>query len=181
MAITRNQVNTALRYLGTNAAAGLTFFTVLGALKPEDAQLIVQQSQIIYDAIQDIIGAFAKMWPALFALISFVLLKFGVSASSVQGMLGNIFKEATTGSNASQAEAQKGLAETAVTAINATPVAMSTPEVRAANTEAKATLLQGTITMPEVVNAPVIVVNDPALARAVPSPTVVADTHTTGP
>lgn len=94
---TRNKVNTALRYLGSNATGGLAVFVALGTLTPDQQAQILSSAHTIYQSTHDLIGAFANIWYIVFPIAAVYLGKMGVNSSGFGSMMDKIFNAAKAG------------------------------------------------------------------------------------
>lgn len=158
-----NQVNTALRYLGS---AGATAFTIMGALAiiPADSSKeLITQLHILGDSLGTAYGALTKMWVILGPVAFIWLTKMGVNSSSVKGLLGKLTTIAQSSNPVTASQAQAGI-------VNANAQVLKTAP--GANTEVKAAILDAAASLPETQGT--IVVNDARLAMAVPNSKVVS-------
>lgn len=94
---TSNKINTALRYLGSNATGGLTVFVVLGMLTPDQQVEILKSARAMYEASYAFVGAAANIWYIVFPLIAAFLAKAGVDSSGFGKMMDKVFTAARSG------------------------------------------------------------------------------------
>lgn len=167
MALKDNQnLGTIGRYLGQNVLGGLTVFVVLGTISPEQAQDILKNVNVMYEATRSFVGAFANIWYIVFPIAALWLGKIGISTNGFGGFMERLLKTAQSGNSPEAAAAQKQLVDATTTMLNTT-----VPQV--ATTQVKAAILNAATTLPEVSNAK-IEVTDRALSEATPSLSVTA-------
>jgi hypothetical protein len=94
---TSNKVNTALRYIGSNATGALAVFVALGTLTPEQQTQILSSAHTIYQSTHDLVGAFANIWYIVFPIAAVYLGKMGVNSSGFGAMMDKIFTAAKAG------------------------------------------------------------------------------------
>lgn len=99
---TPNKINTALRYLGSNATGGLTVFVMLGMLSPEQQVEILKSAHAMYDATYAFVGAAANIWYIVFPIAAMYLAKMGVDASGIGNMVDRVFALAKAGNKEAQ-------------------------------------------------------------------------------
>ena len=94
---TSNKINTALRYLGSNATGGLTVFVVLGMLTPDQQVEILKNARQMYEASYAFVGAAANIWYIVFPIIAALLAKAGINSSGFGVMMDKVFTAARSG------------------------------------------------------------------------------------
>lgn len=94
---TSNKINTALRYLGSNATGGLTVFVVLGMLTPDQQVEILKNAHQMYEASYAFVGAAANIWYIVFPIIAALLMKAGINSSGFGVMMDKVFTAARSG------------------------------------------------------------------------------------
>jgi len=112
MAITQTQVNTTLRYVGSNL---VTLVTVLGTLSivPKDqVQILIDNLHTLNDSLVTAYGALTKIWVIVGPIALIWLAKIGVSSSSVQGLVKSLMTQATS-NTASAIEAKVAIVNAA--------------------------------------------------------------------
>lgn len=97
-----NKVAAAARYVGSNFTGALTLAVVMGAMSPEQSQAVIQAFHDMYDATQDFVGAFAKVWYIVFPLAAVYLGKLGVSSSGFGAMMDKVLSAAKSGNRDAQ-------------------------------------------------------------------------------
>lgn len=167
MALQNNpNLGTAVRYLGSNLTGGLTVFVALGTLSPDQAQDVLKNVHVMYEATRSFVGAFANIWYIVFPIAAVWLARIGINTNGFGGFMDRLLKVAQSGNTPEAAQAQKQLVDATTTMLNTTA-----PQV--ATTQVKAAILNAAVTLPEVADAK-IEVADKALAEAAPSPSVIA-------
>jgi hypothetical protein len=101
-----NQVNTAARYLGSNAATAFAVLGLMGFLSPEQIQALNAAMNDFTTGIGMVVSSASKMWIILGPLLAFWLAKVGIQSSSVQGLVNRLLQmareEATPASDAAK-------------------------------------------------------------------------------
>lgn len=159
---TPGKVSIISRYIGSNATGAMTVLAVLAGISPENSQLVIMKLHVMYDAIQQFIGAFASIWYIVFPVVAVWLGKMGVDASGIGTMMNKVLALAKAGDVGAQ-----------VQVLNATGQLLAAPAATAPQLAApvKAALLDATAALPEVVGD--INVTDKHLAEATVSEQIV--------
>lgn len=164
---TKNKVNVAARYVGSNALGALTLAAALAGMPTEQAHQIVDGLQKMYEATQDFVGAFAGVWFIIFPIIASLLAKLGIDASGFGAMVGKVLAAAKAGDANAQAQV-----------VQATGTLLANPQTLAVQRtdpnqvlQVKTALLDATAALPEVVGS--INVTDAKLEAGTSSPQVV--------
>lgn len=93
-----NQLNAALRYIGTSLG---TLFTIFGGMQFVTPDQVVQLLGAVHDFNESVLsayGALTKMWIILGPVGVVILARIGVKSSSVQAMSQKLLSVATGGS-----------------------------------------------------------------------------------
>lgn len=157
-----DQLNVALRYIGTSLG---TLFTIFGVIQFVTPDQVAQLTVAVHDFNQSVLsayGALTKMWIILGPVGVIVLARLGIKSSSVQAIGQKLLSIATGPASPTAAEAQKVI-------VQATS-AIAKDKTIPASDEAKNTLIAATISLPEVQT----IVTDAKTAMASSSPSVVS-------
>ena len=118
---TENQVNAALRHVGTASASVASVFVVLGFLSPEQSAAVIADMQQIVAGLQQAFGGFSKLALVLGPVMATVMATYAAKSGSAASMLGNLIKM-THNSNAPAAdEAKAAIVNVVAPALAVTP------------------------------------------------------------
>jgi hypothetical protein len=161
---TENQVNSALRHVGTATGTTVGLFVVLGQLSPEQASSIIAAMHQVTDGLQQAFGGISKISLIIGPLFAAWMALMAGKSAGVKSQLANILKIATS-SGAGADQAQAGVVAAS------TMVLQSSPSI-APSQEVKVAILDAAAALPETKGQ--IKVSDPALVKATLSDKVVA-------
>jgi len=91
---TENQVNAALRHVGTSAATAITVFTALGFLTPEQSQGIVSAMQDVVAGLQQAFGGFSKIAIIVGPIFATLMAAYAAKSGSASSLVGTLLKMA---------------------------------------------------------------------------------------
>ena len=100
---TENQVNAALRHVGTSAATAVTVFTALGFLSPEQAQGIVAAMQDVVAGLQQAFGGFSRIAIIIGPVFATLMAAYAAKSGSAASLVGTLLKMAHTDATAKTA------------------------------------------------------------------------------
>jgi hypothetical protein len=156
----QNKLNAGLRYAGT--AFGTLGF-IFGAMQFVTPEQVAQLTAAVHDFNNSMIsayGALTKMWIIIGPAMVITLAKFGIDSSTVKAIGDKLLRIATGPASPGAVEAQKA-------AINVT-AAVALDKTIPTSEEAKNTLVQATIALPQVEQ----IISDKKTAIAAGSPSV---------
>jgi hypothetical protein len=111
---TENQVNAALRHVGTATASAASVFVVLGFLSPEQAQAVIADMQQIVDGLQQVFGGFSKLLIVIGPVFATVMAGFAAKSGGAANLVASVLKIATGPASPAAAEAQKAIVQATV-------------------------------------------------------------------
>jgi len=93
---TENQVNAALRHVGTAAASAASVFVVFGFLTPEQAQSVIADMQDIVGGLQQAFGGFSKLALLLGPIFTTLMATYAAKSGTVFNLLATLNKIANS-------------------------------------------------------------------------------------
>ena len=91
---TENQVNAALRHVGTASASVASVFVVLGFLTPDQSQAIIADMQQIVAGLQQAFGGFSKLAIIVGPIFAGLMATFAAKSGSVTSIIATLLKTA---------------------------------------------------------------------------------------
>lgn len=98
--------------VGAHGVTALTVLAALGWISPEDANGIIAAVHQLNDGIVQTVGALGKLWIIIGPIAAVLLTRLGVKNETVQNVLANLTKLATSGSVEQQKAVQATIATT---------------------------------------------------------------------
>ena len=89
---TENQVNAALRHVGTASASVASVFVVLGFLTPDQSSAVIADMQEIVAGLQQAFGGFSKLALVLGPVLATVMATYAAKSGSAASMIGALIK-----------------------------------------------------------------------------------------
>lgn len=90
---TENQVNAALRHVGTASASAASVFVVLGFLSPDQAQAIIADMQQIVAGLTQAFGGFSKILIIVGPVFAGLMATFAAKSGSVGSLISSLLKQ----------------------------------------------------------------------------------------
>ncbi len=91
---TENQVNAALRHVGTSAATATTIFVMLGFLNADQAQGILAAMQDVVAGLQQAFGGFSKIAIIIGPVFATMMATYAAKSGSAASLVGTLLKMA---------------------------------------------------------------------------------------
>ena len=98
---TENQVNAALRHVGTATASVASVFVVFGFLTPDQAQAVIADMQQIIGGLQQAFGGFSKLALLLGPIFATLMATYAAKSGTVISMLASLNKIANSNKSTS--------------------------------------------------------------------------------
>jgi len=98
---TENQVNAALRHVGTATASAASVFVVFGFLTPDQAQAVIADMQQIIGGLQQAFGGFSKLALLLGPIFATLMATYAAKSGTVISMLASLNKIANSNKSTS--------------------------------------------------------------------------------